>query len=502
MITRLPLNDRGLRRSSGWPRRRAGRPASLRAWDRLSGRLCFYAAVSVLLAGIAVPLSTPARAAGDQYTRLVLTVNGARVDLSGESEVEVSDDGRYVAATVSLPPPNDGPLQVVLFDRTTGTTRLITHSDPEVIQPALPPIPASVLPKNGHSRGAHHLSLSRNGRYLVFTTNAGLAPGDGNNIDDVYLFDRVSGTLTPVVRGAFDRTFPEGSHHGVISADGSTIVFNTLAPLIGGESAAADGNGMGDYFVRRGTTKYRYVFSNNSYAHAKGWGREAASRLYISATGRYISYVCTCLPDGSTPEETSGASPRNVLRRDTRAARSTLVGRTSNSNLSQERLEFSMDGTGRAFVLFGGTKGPKVTADNSPDYIYRDLLNQRDSAIAAPPANVDPRNSSAMMRPPRLSGDGHVAVYVFENVLRADANPEYSANELYRWDATNGHLERVGAAPLSILYACQRLLNAPCVTGVIGRPGVSDHGDVIGFVTWDRLTSDDTDSSPDVYLAT
>lgn len=67
-------------------------------------------------------------------------------------------------------------------------------------------------------------SVSADGRWVAFTSSAALLPSDDDAFDDIYLFDRRTGTLSHLVAGA--------NHHvntPVVSADGRYVAFQTIA---------------------------------------------------------------------------------------------------------------------------------------------------------------------------------------------------------------------------------------------------------------------------------
>jgi hypothetical protein len=94
--------------------------------------------------------------------------------------------------------------------------------------------------------------MTPDGRYLLFVTVNGLAPGDADSAKDVYRYDavthtvvRVSGAVTTVPGGGgnapgFDVAVPVKS---AMSADGSTVIFDTAEALVRG-----DDNGIEDVY--------------------------------------------------------------------------------------------------------------------------------------------------------------------------------------------------------------------------------------------------------------
>ncbi|MGW7081307.1 TolB family protein [Streptomyces sp. NPDC054866] len=152
----------------------------------------------------------------------------------------LSGDARYVAFTsasrVLRPegPPPTGSRNVFLYDRETKRMRLVSAAP-------------DGTPANGESGD---VSLSRDGRYAVFTSAASnLAPDeDGDSSADVFLRDMetgevrlISGESEPVS----EDTAP-GPRTGV-SEDGGAVVFDSPA----GNLVPGDTNSAADVFLRR-----------------------------------------------------------------------------------------------------------------------------------------------------------------------------------------------------------------------------------------------------------
>ena len=73
-------------------------------------------------------------------------------------------------------------------------------------------------------------SWSQDGRYLAFADSAGLAAGDNNNANDIYLLDLPTGTLTLAsVNQAGTGSGNAASDWPAMSADGRFVVFRTFA---------------------------------------------------------------------------------------------------------------------------------------------------------------------------------------------------------------------------------------------------------------------------------
>lgn len=139
---------------------------------------------------------------------------------------------------------------------------------------------------NGGSYGS---SLSADGRFVVFTSNAtNLVPNDTNGRYDVFIRDRLLGTTERV---SVDSNGGEADGHSYISAfgssvssDGNIVVFESDATNL----VAGDGNLLSDVFVRdrsAGTT--RRISARLSAGDSDGYSGQAA----CSADGQVFVFI-------------------------------------------------------------------------------------------------------------------------------------------------------------------------------------------------------------------
>jgi Tol biopolymer transport system component len=140
------------------------------------------------------------------------------VDNAGEGAPALSADGRFVAfrstSTGLVPGQIDAPgtWDRFLYDRLSGTYRLVTHA------------PGSPVTATGDDQGPLEMALSADGRFLAFASSAaGLIAGraDDGGWPDIFLFDRETGAVAQVS--------PEDRHSSWsaprISADGRVVAF-------------------------------------------------------------------------------------------------------------------------------------------------------------------------------------------------------------------------------------------------------------------------------------
>jgi Tol biopolymer transport system component len=262
----------------------------------------------------------------DRETKKTVRVSngiGGKLSDGHSGFASVSGDGRFVGfeslSTNLVPNQQDYNSDVFLWNRETGQTEWINR-------PMIGQVSA-----NGSSGDA---AVSRDGRFVAFASSAGnLVPGDTNKRDDVYVRDRLYGTLTRVSLSNINQEANEGSDSPSISDDGRYIAFESKssnllsmdllqldhAKLIpSGETnpqSAGDTNFVQDVFVhdmQTGVTELVSIADDGSQ------GNEASYGASISGDGMRIAYTSSAsnLVPGDTHKK------REVFLRD-RAAHTT-----------------------------------------------------------------------------------------------------------------------------------------------------------------------------------
>jgi Tol biopolymer transport system component len=184
----------------------------------------------------------------------------------------ISADGRYVAfqsdGTSLVSGDINGQPDIFVRDRQTGTTTLVSKSSAGV--------QADVF--------SYGPSLSADGRYVVFFSGAtNLVPGDTNNVYDVFVRDRQTGTTYRVslssagAQGASDSSYPS------ISPDGRYVAFESLSSTL----VTGDTNAKSDIFVRDRNTGTTTLVSKSS---AGLQGNDDSGGSSISSGGRYVTF--------------------------------------------------------------------------------------------------------------------------------------------------------------------------------------------------------------------
>jgi Tol biopolymer transport system component len=209
-------------------------------------------------------------------TLLDVDTNGAGFGVISITVPTMSCDGSVVAFengednVVS----NDGnpDSDVFLRQLAAGSAELISVHDPGL---------ASVTPSAGAS-GITAGSLSANGRYIAFFSDATVLPNDANNYRDVFVRDLMTGTTFPVSLNTNGVPGDGLSTDPAISGNGRYVAFTSSA-----NDLVANGTNEQNVYLRdmqAGTTTLVSVSTNGV-----GPGNNSYSPM-ISADGRYVLF--------------------------------------------------------------------------------------------------------------------------------------------------------------------------------------------------------------------
>jgi Tol biopolymer transport system component len=162
----------------------------------------------------------------------------------------------------------NGQTDVFVRDRTAGTTERVS-------------VDSLGIEGNGHSEFA---AVSFDGQLVAFESFAdNLISGDTNAQMDVFVHDRSIGTTQRVSVDSLGNEGNGGSYGPRVSADGSTVTFDSAASnLVGGDT-----NGWGDVFARDqvGQTTFRV-----SVDSAGGEGNGNSFNSALSDDGQVIAF--------------------------------------------------------------------------------------------------------------------------------------------------------------------------------------------------------------------
>jgi Tol biopolymer transport system component len=284
-----------------------------------------------------VPGANPA---GQPCVFLYDRATGAVTFVAPGEAPRISPDGRWIAFTSFAPgvvpgqqpsASDEGPFNnVFLWDRTTGTTVLVSH--------------AAAGPLTSAAGDSDLPALSADGRYVAFHSRAGdLVAGQEDAGNNLFLFDRTTGANLLVSHAQGSATAPGGADsEPALSADGRFLLFSSRAQGLDPAGAASFGDGI-IYLYDSTLGTYQQIGTHDVYPQ----------RISLSADGRFAAF----LSDRPLIPGLSVGSSIQVYLYD-RAARSlTLASRRSQdggaSNGYADAPVLSADGRSLGFLSDG-----------------------------------------------------------------------------------------------------------------------------------------------------
>ena len=189
------------------------------------------------------------------------------------NEPSISADGRFVvfisAANNLVANDTNGMADVFMHDRQTGVTERV-----------------SVSGTNAQANNlSQYPSISADGRFVVFESIANnLVANDTNNVEDIFIRDRVAGTTERISEGAMATQADDSSYIPVISADGHFVNYWSFASNL----VANDTNSAADAFLyNRQTGVTERVSVGNMGIEAN----DSSFLASISADGRFVAFM-------------------------------------------------------------------------------------------------------------------------------------------------------------------------------------------------------------------
>lgn len=250
------------------------------------------------------------------------------------------------------------------------------------------------------NRGSSDPTISADGRFVAFSSYAfNLVPDDENSSDDVFLRDRTAQTTELVSVRSDEEQGNDFSYLPSVSADGRYVAFSSYASNL----VAEDANGSTDIFVRdrvAGTTELVSVSDSESQANGLS---EAAS---ISADGRYVAF----LSDASNLVPGDSNRQTDVFVRDRTAGATELVSLSSSGtqgNESSRSPSLSYDGR---YVAFESTASDLVSGDTNSlaDVFVRDRLSATTRRVSISSRGNQANNRS---EDASISGNGRIVAF-------------------------------------------------------------------------------------------
>ncbi len=268
------------------------------------------------------------------------------------TDASVSADGRYVAFQSPFtnldPADTNGFADVFVYDREAGTTELVSITGSGV----------------EGDLGAGRPAISGDGRYVAFgSRSTTFHPADVNGLSDVFVKDRVTGTLTLV--SARPEGLPGNGHSDrpAISADGRFVAFESNSTDLGPPDHPM--YTTIDVFVRDLVTNTTTVVDRTVFG---GPPIGQCQRPRLSADGRFVVFDSenNDLVIGDTNNRPDVFFHDRLLGQTLRI---NLSGIDQQSNGYAGSPAISADGTRVAFISSGGDLVPGDTNGVTDAYV-------------------------------------------------------------------------------------------------------------------------------------
>jgi hypothetical protein len=314
-------------------------------------------------------------------------------------------------------------------------------------------------------------AISSDGRYIAFSSNNNQLVAGTNDQWHVYVKDVETGAIEKVSVSSAGVQGNGGSVNPSISCDGRYVTFSSNASnLVPGESP----NGR-DVYVRDRTagTTIRVSVSSSG-----GQGNDSSYSPSISCDGQLVSFAS--LSNNLVADNTNSVSDIFVHDRTTATTSRVSVDSTGAQSNNGSCCS-AISGDGR-FVGFASVASNLVEADNNStwDMFVHDRQTGATTRVSTSSAGVEGNSASDS---PSLSHDGGVVVFqsYASNLVAVDANNE---QDVFRYDRQTGSVERLGGNGLSMV------------------PSISASGWPITFSSSaSDLVRDDTNNAPDLFIA-
>jgi Tol biopolymer transport system component len=242
--------------------------------------------------------------------------------------------------------------------------------------------------------------ISADGRYVAFASLAStLVPADTNDLEDVFIHDRVNGTTQRISLGSANAPSQKGgSRFPAISADGRFVAFRSEANNL----VPGDTNGAADIFVRDRLAANTTRVSVSTIGTQAGY---SSNHPAISGDGRYVAFVSfSALVTGDTN------SLDDIFLHDRKTLTTQRISVATGGAQAEDvsgAPAISADGR---FVVFESSASNLVPGDTNKtsDIFVRDLNAGMTTRVSVGTGGVQANGDSTRSG---ISGDGRFIIF-------------------------------------------------------------------------------------------
>jgi Tol biopolymer transport system component len=356
----------------------------------------------------------------------VVSTNAQGVQGNGYSNAPaVSRDGTLVAFTSSasnLHPADTGDEpDIYVKNLVTGAVTLVSVS-------------VRGVAGNGASTGP---AISADGRYVTFMSDAtDLVANDTNNVYDVFRRDLVTGVTELVSVAAGGAQADAGSADASVSADGRYVAFASNAGNLG--TGPRSDQDLREVYVRDMVSRETVWVS--APLPGSPPGRSASTQPSISADGRYVAY--TSQSEDLVVPDTNQLSP-DVYRWDRTTRRTLRVGVTAAGAQFGGSQYPAISGDGRYVAFFAGSGPQIYVRDvtlGTTELVSGSADVQGDGASFGPSVSADGRFVAFDSRAANLVADDRNDkrdIFVRDRVARTTVRVNLTGDRGEANDASN-----------------------------------------------------------------
>jgi uncharacterized repeat protein (TIGR01451 family) len=352
------------------------------------------------------------RVSVDSHGREKVADSGGTLDVNF-GRPAMSGDGRFVAFASTAPNlvnrDTNNTEDVFVHDRQTGTTERIS-----VTAEGRETFAGGFLP-----------AISGDGRFVAFlSTSDELVPGDTNGQSDVFVHDRLTGTIEIVSVSSAEELGNGASGGAAFSFDGRFVAFSSGASnLVPGDTNVCMDSGFPiechDVFVRdrlAGTTER---ISVNSEEEQGTGGRDGAFFPAISADGRFVAFMAqfSNLVPGDTNNELD-IFVRDRLLGTTERVSVSSTGEEGTGGFQTGRPDISDDGRFVAFDSDFVNLVPGDTNEDSDVFVHDRTTHTTERASVATDGTEAGFELASLF--PAMSADGQVVAFQSEAFFALD----------------------------------------------------------------------------------
>ncbi len=376
------------------------------------------------------------------------------------SEAVISADGRYVAFTsraTDLVPGQRGDFRgldtdILLYDRVTGTTTLVAETEEDFSFFA-------------------DLAINADGRYIAFTSDASdLLPGNQRVSNNVFLYDRIAGTIRLVSHTSASATATAESGHSdnpAISADGRFVAFSSSSPdLLPGQPSTqhnvflfdrVSGNlvlaGSGQAFAMSADGRYVSVLSfggmlllydqtareTTPLTDSSGAALQGGVPV-MSADGRYIAFVRSqALPSSSFLETT-------LVLYDRVSRALTRITQPSTTQTTQDEVGSRAISANGRYIVFTSTDRDLVPGQTDvfgPDVFLFDRSSGKITLVSHAGGSSATTGEAPSYKPAISANGSRVVFWSAASDLAAGVNDRNESYDLFAHHVASGSTNAV-----------------------------------------------------------